>query len=195
MKCRLIPPPSRNGSGERRATGLTLLDLILVVMITGTLAAVGVPSMLTTLTDIRLSAAADEIITAVEYAQMTALAGGCETRVSIDVAADTVSVEKAGVVLSAAVLSDAQATFSSVETTAFERMEHPMMRGSAYVLSLSSQGALGGVDITAVDLGGVSKLIFDARGTPSSGGTVQLESEGRQLVISIDPQAGRATAP
>jgi len=115
--------------------------------------------------------------------------------VSIDLVADTVTVEKAAVVLAATVDQSSEATASAVETTSFQRVENPMMRGSAYVLSLTRQGVLGGVDIKAVDLGGVSKLIFDARGSPSSGGTMTLESEGRQLVVNIDSRTGRATAP
>jgi len=60
---------------RRRAAGVTLLDLALVVLVAGILALVGVPAMNSTLTGFRLSAATDEVAAAVEYAQMAALAG------------------------------------------------------------------------------------------------------------------------
>jgi hypothetical protein len=143
------------------------------------------------LVEFRLSAAAEEIITAVEYAQASAVASGGRTRVSFDVASDKVLVERAVRVSPFGSFEDAELNAATVETTTFVAMENPWNRGSDYVLSSASLAWFESVDIASADFEGDTRVVFDAWGTPSSGGTVNLASERKSVALTLDPLAGR----
>lgn len=171
---------------------MTLLDLLLVVVITSILAVVGIPSMVQALIHFRLNAAATEVIAAVEYAQATALANGSDTSVWFDVTGNDVEVQVKGTATDLNA-GDVELDEVAVETVTFRRIEHPLNRGTEYVIDLTSRGWSGAVILSAVDLDGTDRLEFDARGAPSSGGTVTLENDGWELVLIVDAQAGKMT--
>jgi len=171
---------------------VTLLDLLLVAVITSILAVVGIPSMVQALIHFRLEAAATEVIAAVEYAQATALANGCDTSVLFDVTENEVEVQIKG---TATNLNggDVELDETAVETIAFHRIEHPLNKRTEYVIDLTSRGWSGAVVLSAVDFDGTDRLEFDERGAPSSGGTVTLENDGWELTLVVDAQAGKMT--
>lgn len=185
---------SRFPSGRRRAGGMALLDVMLTVVILSIVAAIGIPSMASALVDFQLSTAATKVITAVEYAQATAVTNGCTTRVHFDV--DEGEVEVLGATPGAALTSvDGRLDELVVETTVMARVENPINRGTRYVVPLAAGKWSGEVRIAAVDFDGADFLEFDERGNPAAGGAVTLQVGEHALVLTVDPQAGRITMP
>ena len=65
-----------------RAKGFTLIELVVVILLLGILAAVAVPKFFN-LDDYQERAAYDEVAGAVRYAQKLAVASGCEVQVDL----------------------------------------------------------------------------------------------------------------
>jgi len=78
----------------RLPTGYTLVELLIVVLMLGIMVMAAAPGLNSGLNDARLSGAAEEVVTALEFAQMTAATSGSRTRVTIDAAMDTIIVER-----------------------------------------------------------------------------------------------------
>jgi len=185
---------SRFPSGRRRTGGMALLDVMLTVVILSIVAGIGIPSMASALTDFRLTTAAATVITAVEYAQATAVTNGRTMRVHFDTTAS--EVEVLGATPSAAPVSvDGRLDEVVIETTVMARVENPVNRGTRYVVSLAEGKWQGDVRIAAVDFDGADFLEFDERGNPASGGAVTLQVGEHALVLTVDAQAGRITMP
>ena len=129
---------------------------------------VGWPALNTTLADFRLSAAAGEIVTALEFAQLTAISNR-ETRVSVDSGTDTILVERfAGSVDlfgGGNVLGE-----NDVEDGSFAPMGNPVNKGMDYTIRFPVENRFKGVDITASDFEVGSAVSFDSLGAPSKRG-------------------------
>ena len=64
--------------------GFTLIEILIVVLILGIVSMTALPGIQAGLTGSRLSGAAMEIVSALEFAQTTAMTSGGRTRVTID---------------------------------------------------------------------------------------------------------------
>jgi type II secretory pathway pseudopilin PulG len=170
--------------------GFTLIETMIVFLLLGIVGLLCVPMLGSALKGSKLSGSASDVVTALEYAQIKAINAGRDTRVTFDVAADTVLVEhfKSTADFTQDTLSEAD-----VEGGAFTPMGHPLTRGTDYSLNLANQALLGGVDVTAVDFGGANVVTYDAMGAPSSGGTVTLTYGSRQMVVTLDALSGKVT--
>jgi Tfp pilus assembly protein FimT len=163
----------------------------MVLIIIGIAAAVAVPKMDSAMNDRRLIKAVSEIVTALEFAQSTAMGTGAETRVTFDVAADTILVEKFTPSVNLSLDNGEELTKNLVEGGSFEPVEHPVIKGSNYFISLQDQGWFGGSDITVVNFNASNWLTFNALGIPSTGGTVTLALGSRTAVLTVDALSGR----
>ncbi len=189
---RLTDHPLANVLSQRSSAGFTLIEVIMVLLLLSIVATVGIPALNSGLDEARLSGTADEIVTALEFAQMSAMISGCQTRVTIDDGADTVLVEQFKT--SQNLLgSESRLDASDVDGGAFAPMGNPMNRGTEYSFDLTSENRFGGTDITVVAFGAGNWVVFDALGTPSSGGTVTLVLGSRQVVLTLNPLAGKVT--
>ncbi len=66
----------------KRSSGFTLLELIVIIVLLGIMAAIALPRFFD-VSDYRIRAAYDEVAGAVRYAQKLAVASGCEVQVQI----------------------------------------------------------------------------------------------------------------
>lgn len=169
-----------------------MVEVLIVALMLGIVAVLGLPALTSSLDEARLSAAANEVVTALEFAQMTAATSGRGTRVTIDAAGDTILVEQLtfsqDILTGGAILAKA-----TVENGSFAPMQYPLKRGTDYNISLANENRFDGVDITVSAFGADNWVTFDTRGSPSSGGAVTLACGGRQFNVALDPLTGKVT--
>jgi len=177
---------------KRTWRAFTLVEIMIVVSIAGTVAVLSIPAMTHSLGDARLAAVADEAIAAAAFAQFGAVANGRPMRVRIRAAQPQLAIAveqwQSGADFSQATLAEA-----AVETETYTPALHPLRRGEDYVVSLELEQRHASVQITqsAFDLG--SELVFDASGSPSHGGNVSLTGYGRQVVLTVNTSSGKMT--
>jgi len=185
--------PLRAGAARpRESAGFTLMETLIVIMMLSIVLMIAWPALNSGMAGFRLSAAAEEVVTALEFAQLTAMTSGNKTRVAINSSTDTIYVRRyktsadlfgGGDELAAAV----------VESETWAYMEYPMNRGTDYAIDLKTQGRFEGVDITATDFGFLTPVYFDTMGYPSLGGTTTLALGNRQMVVTLDAISGKVS--
>ena len=191
MAHRLKKGPITNRMKPNVSEGFTFLEVLIVLVFLCIVVMIGWPSLNAALGGYRLSGAAQDVVTAIEFAQMAATSGS-QTRVTVDTSANSIIVEQFA--NSADLFGGGdELNASDVDDGAFKPMENPMNKGTDYNIALSGQDRYPGVDITAVDFGGNSFVTFDALGSPSSGGTVTLALGGRQMVVTVNSLTGTVT--
>lgn len=171
----------------RRMDGFTLFELLIVLLIMAIFSMLGWPALNAAMGDYRLGAAAEEVVNALEYAQLTAAAGQ-QTQVTISASTKRIDVKQ---FKPTANLLDgsSQYTAADVEGGEFVYLENPMNKGTDYSISFANESRFSGVDMTASSFD--SPVTFDATGTPSKGGTVTLSLSDRQKVVTLNAVTGR----
>ena len=172
--------------------GYTFIELLIVVLLIGIMVMVAAPALNSGLNDVRLTGAAEEIVTALEFAQITAATSGSRTRVTIDAATGTIVVEKFSIGIDL-LGGESELNEDGVEGGVFALTERPMNRGVNYSISLPDESRFSGIDITAAAFGAGNFVEFDTLGAPSDGGTVTLAMSDRQIVVVLDSLAGKVT--
>lgn len=173
--------------------GFSLVELLLVLLVMAVVVMTALPSVSSALRDSRLSAAAAEVVNALEFARMTALTSGRGTRVQIDERDEKIELKQQKIF---AALFDGgdQLGADEVEVTGYDLMSYPLERGAEYRFYLGDEDRFSGVDITMSDFSGPDKeVFFDALGTPSKGGSVRLALGGGQVVVKLDELSGTVT--
>jgi Tfp pilus assembly protein FimT len=177
---------------RRFSAGFTLFETLIVLLLLGIMVMLSWPQLSSALVEARLSGAAEEIVNALEYAQLTAKTSGRNTRVVIDAPQDRIAVRhykssadlfNGGDVLPA----------SDIESAAYEFMHHPLKKGFDYEIFLSTEIRFSGVDITLSDFDTGNPVTFDSMGAPSRGGTATLTLGGRQIIVTLDDLTGKVT--
>lgn len=167
-----------------------MVELMIVLLMLGIVAATALPEMTHSLAYNRMTAGACELVTALRYAQRTALGSSVNVRVRIETASDTFVVEKfmPGQDLSTDLGNEVSET--DVESGTFVGMDHPLIAGEQYYVNLAEQTWFGGVDITDVDFSGDNRVVFCTLGFPSTGGTITLVYGSYEAKITVDALSG-----
>ncbi len=174
------------------SAGFTLIEVGLVVMVMGIIATISLPALNSTLQGNRLRGAADEVVTALEYAQLTAMTSGLKMRVSVSPTLDTIYVRRYETAADLFTGGDELAA-GVVESETWEYVEYPLKKGVDYVIDLKGEDRFMGVDITASDFDTLDPAYFDASGIPSHGGTATLALGGSQIIITMDALTGKVS--
>jgi len=174
-----------------------LLELVIVVLVISIAATAAIPNLTASERDAILYAACNEVMTALEYAQMNAMTGGQLFRVTIDATADTLLVEQSVCKKVSEVLDTGNSTVSDSHIENQSMWQYNTVKRTKglddYTVNFASATAFSGVNITAVSFGGTNAVVFDGHGKPSAGGTVTLSYGGRQAVVSLDAATGKVT--
>lgn len=160
----------------RRA--FTLIEVLIVVAIIGIAGAIIVPHMLTAGT-MGIQAAARMVIADLLYAQNEAIANQASHKVVFDAAENTYSVRR---------LIDGDWTTIHVDWKGGE--------GANYLVDFDNEtGRFGRVTIKSVNFGAETpgEITYDPLGTPSSGGTIELQFQDTAYRITVAAFTGRVT--
>ena len=173
--------------------GFTLIEILIFLLILGIIATQALPTIQSGLEISKMSEAASEVIVAIQYAQLSAMTTGAESRVTIDHTGDTILLERfniTGDIFSGA----AEMPENDIDSGSFANMAHPFNRGVDYSIAFADEDRFYGVDITAVDFGGNNFVTFDALGLPSDAGTVTLTLGSQQTTLTVDASTGSVTS-
>lgn len=154
---------TRLGQGRR---GFTLVELVIVVLILGILAAVTGPRMVSAMNRAQVRAAARCVVADLERARQHAMNQAVDQPVVFDAANN--AYELTGMTL-------------------------PDRVGQAYVIDLSSSAYPAVIDSVAFGVSGVETgVTYNPFGRPNQGGWVYLSVNGVQQTVMVDGVAGRA---
>ena len=186
-----------NGTGVGSQRGVSLVELLLVIAVMGTVAWVGMPLLTSSLGEASLAAVETELTTAIQFAQKTAVSRGRPSRVTIDPLLDTVLVEQAGPDTTGVEdLNDpllTQLPETTVEAVTYAAVGHPAKRGHQYHVDLTTP-RFRGVDVTLSTFGTKNNITFDERGEPSDGGIIWIVLGNTGVLLTVDPVTGRVTS-
>lgn len=167
--------------------GFTLVELIITLSILGILLLATMPMMISSLTNSRLSGAADEIVAALEFSQASAIASGRSCRVVFDSANQLMTVQQQD-------YGDfSERDYSQVESPVFVVMNNRMRSGGKYVVDFKAESRFSGVEWNTEDLADGETVTFDSFGAPdlATTGIVTLSNQGHETVIEVNAQTGR----
>jgi len=159
---------------RKSLTGFTLLEVIIVLMIVGIVAAIAVP-MYTSAASMQLKTAANMVASDLEYAKSMAISTGKTHSVVFDTVAESYCIKN----------------------SAGQVITHPVRIGTNYVINFAGDNRLSKVDIVSTNFAPSNTVKFDNIGAPSDGsgssltnGFVQLRAEGNTLKVKIAPVTG-----
>ena len=141
--------------------GFSLVELILIILIIGVLVAVATPRIGTITEDVNEKAVAERLLGDINLIRSMAMSQHDTTWLVVDQAQNQYSLYS-GPTGSRVLIPDPET-------------------GDAITLDLDS--AYSDVQITSVSFGGSSEVSFNWWGTPSSGGTIELNSGARTITL------------
>jgi prepilin-type N-terminal cleavage/methylation domain-containing protein len=159
-----MTPPEMRSRIRRRA--FTLVEMIMVVMVIGILAAVAAPRFHRGLLHQRSLRAAQRVGHDLRWARQRALTTSTPQRVVFTVASSSYAL--AGV-------------------------PHPDRPAISYQVDLRQPPLE--ANLSAADFGGDAEVVFDVHGVPDSGGTVQIQVGPFTQTVDLEPQLGKVTIP
>ncbi len=191
MELRIENRPAARQMNPWRTSGFTYFELVIVMLLLGIFAMQGLPALNTAMGDARLSGAAQEVVNALEFAQLSAISGH-KTQVVTEASQDRITVKQYQA--SADLFGGGDELIDSdVEDGTYDFMGNPMNKGTDYEIYFPNESRFQGVDITASDFNVGNPVFFDMLGAPSKGGTVTLAMGGRQMVVTLDALTGKVT--
>jgi prepilin-type N-terminal cleavage/methylation domain-containing protein len=155
---------SEGASSQRGA--FTLVEIIIVVLLVGILAAAGMPAIGAAATDMKLRAAARKLTAGLNYIRNQAITEGAEY----------------GIVCSAA----GYKAFKPGD--GLEAITHPLTH-QAWVVDLSDDHIA-----LAADFSDESKVTFDSTGAPSSAGQIVMTLGKISTTLTVEASTGRVSA-
>lgn len=150
--------------------GFTMIEILIMVVLLSIVALVAVP-MLSSAGSMQIRAAANIIAADLEYAKSMAINRGQNYSVVFDQNSDSYQIKDQD---------------NNV-------VPHPVKKGFDYIVDFQADSRLNMVDITSVNFGATTDVVFDILGSPDSGGTVTLQANGNTVIIEVEPITGYIT--
>ena len=148
----------------KRPRGYTLVELVIVVLILGILAAAGAPKFVNALNYHRADAAARGIVLAIHTVRSAARTASTQKSIAFNVADNSFTI------------------------TGVANPDHPTQ-----VNKVKLSGNTYRTKLTSANLGGDGTLIVNGFGIPDSGGTIVVATGNQSRTIIVDQDMGTAT--
>ena len=175
---------------QRKTAGFTYVEMVIVLSLLGIFAMLALPAVNSTVDEAHLSGAAQEIVNALQFAQLTAMTSGRGTQVVVEAEIDRISVSQFQI--NADLFHGGDILMAQdVENGAFVLMENPTNKGTDYKIDFPGESRFREVDIAASDFNATNPLTFDTLGHPSHAGTIVIAFNDRQMVVALDALSGR----
>ena len=143
--------------------GFSLIELVLVVSITGILAAIALPRMAGATARHRVEATARRITADLALAQRNAVTTGSSQTVTFDVSADSYTLN------------------------GMQHLDHASLQ---YEVRLAAEPYR--ATLLSVNLGGDAQIVFDLYGVPDSGGSIIVQVGSSEKTILVGADLGKA---
>ena len=158
---------------SRNSYGFTMVELMVVLLILGIVSAVAVPSIKSSLDEMKLDGAAREVISAIYYTQSIAIKDGEDHKVNFNVVQDRLKCDN--IVTGLTIL-------------------HPVDK-KPYQLDFKAAGHFQGVVIVSASFnpGNKPSIIFNNLGEPDKFGAVVLGYLGNQKTINVALPLGKVS--
>ena len=156
--------PQRN----RRCPGLTLVEIIVVLVILAVVAAMVVPHLIDT-GDMQVISAARTVASDLQYAQNEAITSQASVTVSFRATSESYDLSNASGYLN-----------------------HPMTRDE-FVRDFTQTRGFERLDIVSASFGGSDTVTFDALGTPDNAGSVTLQAGRYVYEIDVAAATGKVS--
>jgi type II secretory pathway pseudopilin PulG len=168
------------------------VEVAIVALMVGIIAVAAIPTLSSSLEDARLTAAASEVVTAFEFAQLSAATTGRQTQAIIKSGSGRIEVKQYKIIADLFTGGDTLAS-ADVESGTFEYMQYPLKKGTDYNIQMQDEDRFKGVEITVSSFDTGASVFFDSLGTPSKGGSVTLTLGSRQMAVTLDALTGKVT--
>lgn len=155
---------------RRNSSGFTFLEVMIVVILLGIVLAIAVPSINSTLNEIKLDGAAQEVVYAIQYVQSRSIKEDVVYGVEFFPGTDSF-----------------RCYLMATDLTIYNPLDK-----KPYIVDFDGQGHLQGVDLESTDFPS-NKEEFNSLGEPSSGGSVVLGYAGFQKTINISVVIGKVS--
>jgi type II secretion system protein H len=172
--------------------GFTLIEIMIVLIIMGIVSMLGWPALNGAMGHSRLSAAAQEVVNAIEFAQFSAMTSGRKTQVVVAAPVERIAVRQHTATADLFNGGDTLAA-TNVESKTYEFMQYPLNKGTNYLVNLLEDSRFTGVDIKTSSFNNATPVHFDRLGAPDKGGNVRLALGDREMVVTLDALTGKVT--
>jgi len=152
------------GNRQSAILGFSLLELVLVLAIVATLAAIAIPRYQGSLARYRADLAARRIVADLSLARSNAKAD-----------------------------SSSRSVVFSVSANNYQMPDLPGLDGASGSYIVELRGLPYEADLISADFGGDQQVIFSGWGIPDSGGSVVLTVGSEQRTVVVDAESGKAT--
>ena len=158
---------------SRNSFGFTMVEMMVVLLILGMVAAVAVPSITSSLDEMKMDGASREVVSAIQYCQSLAIKEGIEYKVNF---------------------AKAQEKFRCFEPISDVTVLHPVDK-KPYEINFTGAGNFKGVDIVSASFnpGNKSAVTFTSLGEPDKLGSVVLGYRGYQKTINVTGLLGKVS--
>lgn len=159
----------------RRQEGLTLIEVLMVLLIIAIAAAIVIPNVVDT-NDIQVVSAARMLASDLQYAQDDAITTQSPVTLTFDTNNESYQLSNASGLL-----------------------KHPINKADDYKIEFKKTQSLQNVDIVSVDFGGTNAVTFDMVGAPSSvstgsgGHNIVLQAGSNVFYLDVAPATGKVT--
>ncbi len=151
---------------RRNSCGFTLVEIVMVILLLGIIAAIAVPRFSDSLADLQAAAIARQIAQDIATVRRVARVTSTTKSISFD---------------------------SADQTYTLNGVSNPDRRSDAYVVSITTHAPQATFGV--INLGGDALLTFNGFGLPDSGGTIDVQVGQATKQVVIDAVTGSATVP